>query len=480
MQTFASRDHTASVKCIAIHKHLLASGGSDDKIFIYDMNKRTLLQVLTFHEGTVNTLAFSPDGHFLLSGGADGKVFVTKIGSWITEKNWKSAHDGKPVLCLAIHPTGKLALTLGGDLTLRTWDLLKGRCVFITNLKTKSNLGKYIEFVDWSIDGTHFAMLGTNAVEIWAVKSASIVVSRNFKTRPSCLCWISNEGIFVGFENGEVLFINVDGESVQTKCSDKRIKSLKMVNDKVAIITSGGDVSLWNIDDSKTLEMVASVNIGCRPTCLNFVDGSFLKRVVNNVSENVKVNSELGSEEANKTKSFKSSLRSVEIEIEQEVTDDTLFSSSDHPNASTPFKKFKKRKRTQNSDSGFRESSFISEILGSPQKKKKKLDKNVSIIQNQSVEDKSYEIQEHSPGQKTPKTKFKKSKKHSLNLIEVQPLVIDEVEVSEKIEPDVLNGNKKPKKNKNKQTINQTLPPESIETSLSEIKKQKKKRQSLK
>lgn len=38
------------------------------------------------------------------------------------------------VTFIAVHPSGKLALSLGKDLTLRTWNLVKGRPAYTTNL----------------------------------------------------------------------------------------------------------------------------------------------------------------------------------------------------------------------------------------------------------------------------------------------------------------------------------------------------------
>ena len=38
------------------------------------------------------------------------------------------------VTLMSIHPNGKLALTVGTDATLRTWNLVKGRQAYATNL----------------------------------------------------------------------------------------------------------------------------------------------------------------------------------------------------------------------------------------------------------------------------------------------------------------------------------------------------------
>ena len=51
------------------------------------------------------------------------------------------------VLDIAIHPSGKLALSIGKDRKLVTWNLIKGRSAYVTNIKDVPN------FVKWSPTG---------------------------------------------------------------------------------------------------------------------------------------------------------------------------------------------------------------------------------------------------------------------------------------------------------------------------------------
>jgi protein MAK11 len=48
---------------------------------------------------------------------------------------------------IAIHPSGKLALSIGKDRKLVTWNLIKGRSAYVTNIKDMAN------FVKWSPTG---------------------------------------------------------------------------------------------------------------------------------------------------------------------------------------------------------------------------------------------------------------------------------------------------------------------------------------
>ena len=83
------------------------------------------------HSGCVNQVKFSPDGSFLFAASDDGSLTATRIGSWVVQNVWKKPHSGKPITHLSIHPSGKLALTVGKDNTIRTWNLLKGKQVII-------------------------------------------------------------------------------------------------------------------------------------------------------------------------------------------------------------------------------------------------------------------------------------------------------------------------------------------------------------
>lgn len=77
----------------------------------------------------INHVRFTPDATHLFSASSDGSLAATRTGSFISEGLWKAPHGTKAVNHISIHPSGKLALTLGADLTLKTWNLVKGRQV---------------------------------------------------------------------------------------------------------------------------------------------------------------------------------------------------------------------------------------------------------------------------------------------------------------------------------------------------------------
>lgn len=55
------------------------------------------------------------------------------------------AHPGG-VTCISVHPTGKLALSVGNDKKLCTWNLIKGRRAYVTHV----GVGMYLEALSCS------------------------------------------------------------------------------------------------------------------------------------------------------------------------------------------------------------------------------------------------------------------------------------------------------------------------------------------
>lgn len=189
------------------------------------------------HNAMINHVRFTPDATHLFSGSSDGSLSATRTGSWISESSWKAPHGTKAVNHISIHPSGKLALTLGADLTLRTWNLVKGRQVsvsekifhsfiqfnnrrfsfvqiFTTNLKSKSKLGFTIEYVEFCPTGRNFVLSGARAVEIWSIDKAGIIKTIPCESKPTSLCWLDENNILIGLNDGKLVWSQLDDDEV--------------------------------------------------------------------------------------------------------------------------------------------------------------------------------------------------------------------------------------------------------------------------
>lgn len=274
-QSFADKSHTNSIKCLGIHGKYIATGGADDRIFIYDMKTRKQSQILLNHEGTVNAIAFTSDDTHILSAGDDGRMVAARLNTWQVGANWKKAHNGSPVTHISCHPSGKLALSLGSDLVLRTWNLVKGRVAYKTNLKNRTSLGGSPDCLSWSPNGDYFSLTGQRVVEIWCIKKADVIKTEKTKSKPVSVCWASDDVLIVGLEDGSILFISInDKEDIVTLNAHKsRVKAISIMGDILVSASSSGEVKIWNLDTkNRKLKEIASTNIGCRPTCIGILD----------------------------------------------------------------------------------------------------------------------------------------------------------------------------------------------------------------
>ncbi|XP_053695376.1 p21-activated protein kinase-interacting protein 1-like [Sabethes cyaneus] len=278
-EIFSTHSHTASVRAVASHGKILASGGADDRICLFDLENGTLRDELLHHNGTINCLTFSPDGRFLFSGSHDGVISAINIRKLTVEKTWKNAHKSA-VLCISIHPQGTIALSLGADMQLRTWDFVTGRTIYTRGLRNDPKFGGYLSWVEWSPDGLHFALVGNRVVDVISTESTKSARTVSCTSKPISFCWISDTEIAVGLDDGHLLMCGIAAgdqseEPEKIKVYESRLKAIAVVGDHMATASSAGDISLWKIDGRDFREVCTS-NIGCRPTCLVLVEADRL------------------------------------------------------------------------------------------------------------------------------------------------------------------------------------------------------------
>lgn len=156
---FANDAHIRTCKCIASSEsgRWLASGSVDELIRIYDTEKVMDYGTLHQHEGTILCLKFFKD-QFLFSGGEDGIICI-----WDTKK-WNCiailpGHKGG-TFDLSIHPSGKVALSVGRDARRRLWDLK--HCVLAHTTK----LNKVAQKILWIPNGKGYVIVKHQQLEL--------------------------------------------------------------------------------------------------------------------------------------------------------------------------------------------------------------------------------------------------------------------------------------------------------------------------
>ncbi|XP_076601436.1 p21-activated protein kinase-interacting protein 1-like [Chaetodon auriga] len=265
---FTHHAHTASISAVAASERFVVTGSKDETIQLYDMKKRTEHGALLHHDGTITCLEFYGASH-LLSGGDDGLVCVWSTKKWECLKSIK-AHKG-PVTSLSVHPSGKLALTVGTDKTLRTWNLINGRSAFIKNIKQNAHI------VRWSPDGDKYVVVVNDKVDIYDLETASVTGTITNPKRISSIKFLNNSILVVAGDDETVRFCDLEKKKwvSEFKAHETRVKAVDsfFMEDYCVLVTASNDgfIKMWKLHLKEELEsptLLGEVNTSARLTCL--------------------------------------------------------------------------------------------------------------------------------------------------------------------------------------------------------------------
>jgi len=277
-QSFTDHAHSGSIRAVAASSDLIASGGTDEVVRIFSAKKRVDVGTLFQHQGTITHIAFFQDTHMFTSS-ADGTICVWDTRNWECLKTLRG-HKGS-VLSFSVHPSGKMLLSVSKDKTLRTWNLIKGRLAYITNLKKVAHL------VTWSPQGTHFLIAIDDHVDVYNVAIGGVVKTFKFEEgkRINCMEFLSDHILAVSGDSEFIQFFDLETESnssiTRFRAHNNRVKSLfstfnrvngsnsEAENRETYLFSVSSDcfVKLWKVnevDEEPTL--ICSVDSTCRPT----------------------------------------------------------------------------------------------------------------------------------------------------------------------------------------------------------------------
>ncbi len=166
--------HDGPVRSVAFSPNgqLVASGGDDNAIRLWNIATGEVSQVLRGHGNAVCSVAFSPSGEFVLSGGKEKKDNQVRLWdlagyqeSRVLHATVFAGHDDA-VLSARFSPDGRQIVTASRDRTASLWDVASGDCV--------RQFEEGHEFLATSAvffpDGRRLATgAGDNSVRIWDV-----------------------------------------------------------------------------------------------------------------------------------------------------------------------------------------------------------------------------------------------------------------------------------------------------------------------
>lgn len=167
-----------SLRAVAVSKSgkYLVCGGMNERIQIFDLSLNKSLGELSQHTGAITALEFYGDS-YLLSGGEDNAVCIWRVNDWmcvhILGGHKDIVHD------LSIHNSGKLALSVSKDNTMKLWNLVEGRCAFTRRMKSVQPATQ----VSWNNSGDHYLLVTGSVVQIFAAADNSCTASLTQRSR---------------------------------------------------------------------------------------------------------------------------------------------------------------------------------------------------------------------------------------------------------------------------------------------------------
>ncbi|GMG39635.1 unnamed protein product [Ambrosiozyma monospora] len=287
---FHFQAHSLSIRAMDIAKRYLVTGANDEHIKIYDLQKRKELGTLLQHQGSITKLVFSNEvnqnteednekeesehnkndeksghnnkkrkhhqqkshkndnqtpeskkaaqleqakypshknGKWLLSAGEDGKIVIWRTKDW-EQFGILKGHTGA-INDLAIHPTGRVAISVSDDKTIKLWNLMTAKKASTLKLKGFNTLGQAAFLVRFTpVLGDYFVVGLLTRLMVYNTRDAKVHLIFKFKQTLMCMEFLNLNGIVylvLAFGNGVIGLYDfeklINGDSTTAKSKGK-------------------------------------------------------------------------------------------------------------------------------------------------------------------------------------------------------------------------------------------------------------------
>ncbi|ESA33763.1 wd40 repeat-containing protein [Leptolyngbya sp. Heron Island J] len=253
--THTLEGHNSWVSAVAFNPKymVLASGGLDDTVNLWDISTGTLTTSLTGHARGINGLAFSPRGQVLASCSDDDTIRVWNAGTGQLLHILKGhRHD---VTSVAIGRRGSLLISGSEDRTVGVWNLEQGKLA-----KVLSGNAGMIRCVDISPDEELVVSGGfDNKIRLWQLGTGEVfrVLSGHLNSINDIA--ISADGRLIVSASKDrciKLWSLRSGNLIHTlKGHTREINAVAIAPNQRTVVSAGGDscIKVW---DTKTGELV--------------------------------------------------------------------------------------------------------------------------------------------------------------------------------------------------------------------------------
>ena len=230
------RGHGGPVRALAVTGGLVASGGFDQAVILWDPATGQARRVLRWHRGAVNALLPLPDGR-LASAGEDARLALW--GEAGEEPAAVLEGHTEPVAGLAAH--GALLASAGWDGTVRLWDLRGGAAARV--LEGHAGIVNAVAFTP---DGTLHSTGQDGTLRRWAADGGHRVLAEWGLPRTALLALPDGTLAAAGVD-GSVILVAPDGTQREVQAAPRPVVALAASADgaTLAVGSIGGSVTLF-------------------------------------------------------------------------------------------------------------------------------------------------------------------------------------------------------------------------------------------
>ncbi|GAV75021.1 WD40 domain-containing protein, partial [Cephalotus follicularis] len=284
---FSYPSHLSPITSVTAAATIAASGSSDDTIHLYSLSTSSSLGSIPLSSSVTSLSFFTPPSlsfpRNLLSASSDGSVSIFDTDPFVLLKTVTRVHK-KGINDLAVHPSGKLALTVGRDECLAMVNLVRGRRSFCCRL------GKEAGLVEFGFGGERFFMVCGQKVGVHEAEDARLLCEFENTKRVLCVSPGENGVLFTGGEDRNITAWDTNSGKIAYCIEDAhsaRVKGIVVftandggaaVDDPylVASASSDGVIRVWDVRMAlkEKANPLAEANTKSRLTCLA---GSSLK-----------------------------------------------------------------------------------------------------------------------------------------------------------------------------------------------------------
>jgi cytochrome c len=199
------RGHGGPVRAVAISPDgkEAVSGSFDTSAIRWSLERNVAEQVMRFHDGAVNAVAWLKDGR-ITTAGADGHIALWKPGETQPDRVL-DGHKG-PVVGLAVSPDGATLASASWDHTVRLWPIAGG------DPRVLEGNTQNVNGVTFTPDGRAVVSAGYDAtLRIWSLSGGPDII-RNLPTPLNTVAVAADGEVVAAGADGKVYFLSPNGE----------------------------------------------------------------------------------------------------------------------------------------------------------------------------------------------------------------------------------------------------------------------------